>query len=149
MKGATVIAISHRPPLWAASAEREFLKRLNHCPIDVILIRPRIGKRGRILEAQAMREKIPKGAEIIALESDGESLNSSGFARLFNDWRNRGIPPVFLIGGADGLDDSLRQSAKRRLSLSHLTLPHSLARIVLIEQIYRADATLRGHPYPR
>jgi len=85
----------------------------------------------------------------VLLDPAGQELDSAGFARLVGQAEVQGKDLVFVVGGADGLPETWRGHADRLLSLSPLTLPHELARVVLAEQIYRALAFLRGHPYPR
>ncbi len=85
----------------------------------------------------------------VALDPAGARLDSAGFTAMVGRWEREGKDVVFLVGGADGLPREWTQNADLRLSLSPLTLPHELARVVLAEQIYRALTTLRGHPYPR
>ncbi len=85
------------------------------------------------------------GAVKILLDPAGDSHDSAGFARLLNDGRDL----VFVIGGADGLPPEWKPRADRLLTLSPMTMPHELARVVLAEQIYRALTMQRGHPYPR
>lgn len=89
------------------------------------------------------------GATRIALDPAGRLLDSAAFLTLIRQAEMEGRDLVFLLGGADGLPASWRASAHLLLSLTPLTLPHELARAILAEQIYRALATLRGHPYPR
>ena len=83
------------------------------------------------------------------LDPAGKALDSAAFARLFENAEMSGRDLVFLVGGADGLPPALRNSSATLLSLSPMTFPHELARAMLAEQIYRAFATLRNHPYPR
>jgi 23S rRNA (pseudouridine1915-N3)-methyltransferase len=98
----------------------------------------------------ALGRSLPKGATIVALDPDGDALTSTAFARKVEAWGRRGKGDVaFLIGGAEGIPGDLVRSADARLSLSKLTLPHRLARVVLLEQIYRAFTILRGEPYAR
>lgn len=98
----------------------------------------------------ALGRALPKGATIVALDPDGDALTSTAFARKVEAWGRRGKGDVaFVIGGAEGIPSELVRSADARLSLSKLTLPHRLARIVLLEQIYRAFTILRGEPYAR
>lgn len=97
-----------------------------------------------------LERAIPQDATIIALEVGGQSFGSEAFARRLEGWGSTGKGRVaFLIGGAEGLPSALSQRAHLRLSLSSLTLPHRLARIVLLEQLYRAMTILRGEPYAR
>jgi 23S rRNA (pseudouridine1915-N3)-methyltransferase len=88
-------------------------------------------------------------AKKILLDPAGRALDSARFADIFRDAEMLGHDLVFVIGGHDGLPPDWRGRADLLLSLSALTMPHELARAVLAEQIYRAFATLRGHPYPR
>ena len=88
-------------------------------------------------------------ARKITLDPAGELLDSPGFIALVEHAEARGQDLVFLIGGADGLPPGWAKRADLRISLSPMTFPHELARVMLAEQIYRAFTTLRGHPYPR
>jgi len=90
-----------------------------------------------------------RAATKIALDPEGRTLSSAGFAKLVREAELSARELVFLVGGADGLPREWREGADMLLSLSAMTLPHGLARVVIAEQIYRAFATLRGHPYPR
>jgi 23S rRNA (pseudouridine1915-N3)-methyltransferase len=84
-------------------------------------------------------------ASRILLDPAGRACDSAAFTRLFEEGRDL----VFVVGGADGLPEDWRGRADKLVSLSLMTMPHELARVVLAEQIYRALTTLRGHPYPR
>jgi 23S rRNA (pseudouridine1915-N3)-methyltransferase len=88
-------------------------------------------------------------ARKIALDPSGRQFDSAKLAVLWADWEREGRDIVFAVGGHDGLPHAWRDSADLLLSLSKMTFPHELARAMLTEQIYRALATLRGHPYPR
>ena len=88
-------------------------------------------------------------ARKIFLDPAGKPLDSPAFAALVSDSEMRARDLVFLVGGHDGLPAGWAARADLLVSLSHLTFPHELARVMLAEQIYRALATLRGHPYPR
>lgn len=89
------------------------------------------------------------GARTVALEAGGRLLDSAQFTALLERAEREGRDLVFLVGGAEGLPAGWRDRAELALSLSPLTFPHELARLVLAEQLYRAFTTLRGHPYPR
>ena len=99
----------------------------------------------------AMRKmKIEPSATIVLLDAAGKQFTSQQFARWLGDLRDRGARGlVFLCGDAEGFPGELRASAKQKISLSTLTMPHEFARVVLAEQIYRAFAILAGHPYPK
>jgi 23S rRNA (pseudouridine1915-N3)-methyltransferase len=93
---------------------------------------------------------IPRESFVVALEVRGEALTSPGLAARLEEWSRRKKGPItFLIGGAEGIPPSVSAAADARLSLSSLTLPHRLARVVLFEQLYRAHTILRGEPYAR
>lgn len=99
-------------------------------------------------EAERLTGRIAPGTELVALTREGRSWSSTELARYLEDLAVRSHPgPSFLIGGAFGLDGSLVARASRRLSLSSFTLPHELARLVLVEQLYRAGTIIRGEPY--
>jgi 23S rRNA (pseudouridine1915-N3)-methyltransferase len=101
-------------------------------------------------EAEAVLAKIPPSLRMISLERTGRTLGSEAFAKLLAKHRDGGTQGLaFLIGGADGLGGEALARSDEVLSLSAMTLPHGLARIVLAEQIYRAMTILSGHPYHR
>lgn len=101
-------------------------------------------------EAEKLLAAVPQGARIVALDERGISLGSVDLARRLGGWEDDGVPATaFLIGGADGHDDSLRAKADMVLALGTLTWPHMLVRAMIAEQIYRARTILDGHPYHR
>jgi 23S rRNA (pseudouridine1915-N3)-methyltransferase len=101
-------------------------------------------------EADLLAASLPKSATVVALDARGHSLTSEAFAARIAKWRDAGIADLaFVIGGADGLDRSIIQSAALVLSLGAMTWPHLLARAMLAEQIYRAATIFQGHPYHR
>ncbi len=101
-------------------------------------------------EAALLSRAIPKGALVAILDERGKVITSPDFARTIAHWRDDGTSDVaFLIGGADGLAKSLRQSADFRLSFGAMVWPHMLARVMLCEQLYRAASILSGSPYHR
>ncbi len=103
-------------------------------------------------EAELLLAALPKSAALkaVALDERGKALDSAAFARCLGAWRDQGAGTVaFLIGGAEGIGDEVRQRADLVLSLGPMTWPHLLARALLAEQLYRAQAILSGHPYHR
>jgi 23S rRNA (pseudouridine1915-N3)-methyltransferase len=100
-------------------------------------------------EAELLLDAVPKGATIVALDRRGETLSSAGFARRLALWREAGSDLAFVIGGAEGLAETILERAQLTLSLGAMTWPHLLARSMLLEQIYRAQQILAGHPYHR
>ena len=105
---------------------------------------------GMAAEGALLHRAIPKGATVCALDERGKVMTSPEFATTIANWRDQGAGTVvFLIGGADGLDKSLRDQAQTRLSFGKMVWPHMLARVMLAEQLYRASTILAGGPYHR
>ncbi|HZH26587.1 MAG TPA: 23S rRNA (pseudouridine(1915)-N(3))-methyltransferase RlmH [Azospirillaceae bacterium] len=104
----------------------------------------------RRLEGDLLLSAIPKGAKVVALDETGTHLTSEGFAARLRAWQDASVADVaFLIGGADGHDPAVRRRADLVLSLGTMTWPHLLVRALLVEQIYRAQQIIAGHPYHR
>ena len=101
-------------------------------------------------EAEKLLAAVPPGARIVALDERGKALSSQELAKTLGAWEDDGVPAcAFLIGGADGHDETLRARADLVLALGALTWPHMLVRAMIAEQIYRARTILDGHPYHR
>jgi 23S rRNA (pseudouridine1915-N3)-methyltransferase len=98
-------------------------------------------------EAARLSEKVPERAQMVACELGGKSLSSEQFAELLQTAREQDRDLAFLIGGAFGLSPGVAKKSTMRLSLAPWTLPHEIARLVLVEQIYRAGTIVRGEPY--
>ena len=131
-----LVAVANRLPAWAEAARDQYLGRLPRgYELNLVLLKP--------AAAGKLREKIPKGVRVVALDERGKDLGTRQFAALLAE------PTAFVIGGADGLDPAMKKEASLLLRLSALTLPHALAQVVLCEQIYRAATLLTGHPYHR
>jgi 23S rRNA (pseudouridine1915-N3)-methyltransferase len=107
-------------------------------------------ERRRTEESIAIANIIPERAIVAILDERGDNLDSAALAALLRKWREDDRPAAcFVIGGADGLAQSLRDQAKIRLAFGAATWPHQLVRIMLLEQLYRAGTILAGHPYHR
>jgi 23S rRNA (pseudouridine1915-N3)-methyltransferase len=121
--------------------------------IEIVEIREsRAGdaERRRTEESIAIANVIPDRAMIAMLDERGDNLDSAALAGLLRKWREEDRPAAcFIIGGADGLAQSLRQRANLKLAFGAATWPHQLVRIMLLEQLYRAGTILAGHPYHR
>lgn len=102
-----------------------------------------------LIEAGRLRAALPHGARLVALDEHGMEFTTLQFAAKLRAWLDSGMPSAFLIGGADGLDATLKRDCEVRIRLSSLTLPHALARVIFAEQLYRAASLLTGHPYHR
>jgi 23S rRNA (pseudouridine1915-N3)-methyltransferase len=128
-----VVAVSAKLPGWAEEACAEYLKRMPRgYEVERILTKP-----------ERLRAMLPKNSRLIALDEHGEDLTTQRFASLLK------AQTTFVIGGPDGLDESVKKDAALVLRVSSLTLPHALAQVILLEQIYRAATILTGHPYHR
>lgn len=145
---------------WRAGPQQslfdDYARRLGGGPLgplqlkEVELRKPLPPEAQKAREAELLLAARPAGARLIALDETGRSLDSRSFAGLLGRWRDEGVRETALaIGGADGLDAGLRQRADLCLSLGALTWPHMLVRVLLAEQLFRADAILQGHPYHR
>jgi 23S rRNA (pseudouridine1915-N3)-methyltransferase len=121
----------------------DYLKRINRsCPIEETEIRD---------GATALKKlDADRAATVVLLDAAGKSLDSKALAKWLGELRDRGTRElIFLCGDADGFPDSLRQRARHKISLSPMTFSHELARVMLVEQLYRAFAILSGSPYPK
>jgi 23S rRNA (pseudouridine1915-N3)-methyltransferase len=118
--------------------------------VEIRESRARDAERRRIEESIAIANVVPERAIVAILDARGANLDSAAFAALLRAWRAEDRPAAcFIIGGADGLADSLRARAKLTLAFGAATWPHQLVRIMLLEQLYRASTILAGHPYHR
>ena len=101
-------------------------------------------------EAAAISAATPPKSILVALDERGDSIDSQGFARHLARWRDDQVAnTIFIIGGADGLSPELRRMAGLRMAFGSATWPHQMARVMLLEQVYRAATILAGHPYHR
>ncbi len=152
----TLVAVGTRMPSWVNEAFREYAKRMPaKTALELVEIKPEARTSGKtatqMLAAEAVRIRaaLPKGARVIALDERGKDMSTCGLAVQLEAWMQEKGPLAFLIGGADGLDATVKKSAVMQLRLSSLTLPHGLARVLLAEQLYRATSIIGGHPYHR
>jgi 23S rRNA (pseudouridine1915-N3)-methyltransferase len=129
----------------------EAYRRRMHWPIAIREVeerRPLAPAERQRREADLLRAALPEGATVIALDEGGTQLNSRQFAERIGAWQDKGLRDLaFVIGGADGLDPSLRTEADLKIAFGTMTWPHMLVRAMLMEQIYRAQQILAGHPY--
>jgi len=149
---AVIVAVGR----WRAGPERalydDYARRLREAPelIEVEDKRKSDVATRVAREAELLRARIPAGAVTIALDGSGRSLSSEDLATRMRTWRESAVPAVaFIIGGADGLARDIVTGADLALSLGAMTWPHMLVRVMLAEQIYRAEAINAGHPYHR
>ena len=155
-----LICIGRRMPAWVETGYQEYAKRLPpECTLKLIEVEPmRRGKTGnrpgeaelaREDEAQRLLKAIPKGAAVVALDGRGQGWTTPDLAVQLKDWLGGGRDQALLVGGPDGLAPCCLARADQCWSLSRLTFPHPLVRVILAEQVYRAWTLLNGHPYHR
>lgn len=151
-----LVAVGEKPPAWVRDGYADYAKRLPH-PFrpDLIEVAPGTRGKGRDL-ARAIADEggrvlaaLPKSCLAIALDERGKPWSSADLARELAAWQQSGQDVALLLGGPDGHAPDVARRAQRQWSLSPLTLPHMLVRLVVIEQLYRAWTMLQGHPYHR
>ena len=151
-----MLAAGTRLPRWVDEAYADYAGRFGHdCRLDLTEIE--LGRRGKGLPTEAatreegrrMLAAVDPGDFVVTLEVTGKRLTTEQLAQWFEKRRADGRDVAFLIGGPDGLAGECLARADERLSLSDLTLPHGLARVLLVEQLYRVLTLSRGHPYHR
>ena len=149
-----IVAVGQRVPDWAQMAWDDYAKRFPpeiRIELKAVKTEPRGSKTLETLyaaERARIEAAIPRGARVVALDERGEGLGTQALARRLTLWQEQG-DVALLIGGPDGLDPALREAAHERIRLSDLTLPHAFARVLLIEQLYRAWSVNAKHPYHR
>ena len=150
-----IVAVGQRVPDWAQTAWDDYAKRFPHelkVELKAVKTEPRGSKTLETLyaaERARIEAAIPKGTRIVALDERGTTVTTMALAGKLKDWQLGGGDVALVIGGPDGLDPAFRQAAHERIRLSDLTLPHAFARVLLIEQLYRAWSVNANHPYPR
>lgn len=151
-----LIAVGTRMPDWVATGYREYARRLpRECDLQLIEIPPggrhksRTVQQARAEEGRRMLAAIPRDCEVIALDETGRSWSTVELAGQLGDWLTSGRDLALLVGGPDGLDPACLQRADKCWSLSALTFPHALVRVLVAEQLYRAWTLHQGHPYHR
>lgn len=151
-----LIAVGKHMPGWVETAYHEYAKRLpSECSLRLIEItagrRTRNSDTAKLMrqEGELMLAAIPKGNRVIALDALGHSWDTPKLSHQLKTWLGCGQDISLLVGGPDGLSDNCLHAAEIKWSLSPLTLPHPLVRIIVAEQLYRAWSILKGHPYHR
>jgi 23S rRNA (pseudouridine1915-N3)-methyltransferase len=151
-----VVAVGQRQPAWAREAFDDFAKRMSaQSRLQLIEVKAEPRDSGKTPaqmmanEAQRLRAALPRGGWVVALDEQGRRQTTAQLADRMQSWRRLGRDVAFLVGGPDGLHADLKTDADDTLRLSDLTLPHTLARVVLAEALYRAWSLGTGHPYHR
>lgn len=151
-----LVAIGEKAPGWVREGYAEYAKRLPK-PYAPDLVELPLGARSKsrdparaiVEEGAAVLGAVPKGAHVVALDERGHGWSSVELSRELARWSRDGDDVALVIGGPDGHAPGVLARANRRWSVSPLTLPHMLVRLVVIEQLYRAWTLLAGHPYHR
>lgn len=151
-----VAAVSQRPPEWIQAGWAEYAKRMpRELALELLEIKPEprtLGKPAELmmsLEAARIEAKLPADCRRIVLDERGDAPTTRQLADRLEKWMAGGKDVAFVIGGPDGLDARIKESANETLRLSSLTLPHALVRVILAEALYRAFSVIKGHPYHR
>lgn len=150
-----IVAVGLRVPDWAQTAWDDYAKRFPpeiKVELKAVKTEPRGSKTLETLyaaERSRIEAAIPKGCRVVALDEHGTSLTTSALATRLKNWQLESDDVALVIGGPDGLDPQFKQAAHERIRLSDMTLPHAFARVLLIEQLYRAWSINAGHPYHR
>ncbi|WP_064572995.1 23S rRNA (pseudouridine(1915)-N(3))-methyltransferase RlmH [Cupriavidus gilardii] len=151
-----IVAVGHKMPAWIEAGFAEYAKRM---PPELRIVLREIKPEARTAsnnaatvmqrEAARIETALPRQCRIVALDERGRDLTTMQLADQLTGWQREGGDVAFLIGGADGLDPSLKARAQTLLRLSSLTLPHGMVRVLLAEQLYRAWTVTQNHPYHR
>ena len=151
-----IVSVGHKMPDWITAGFNEYTKRMpREAQISLLEIKPEPRTTGKttaqIMEAEAQRilAALPQNCLRIALDERGIQPTTRQLAAQMQDWMREGCDVAFIIGGADGLHESVKQAAQQLLALSALTLPHAFVRVLLAEQLYRAYSLMHNHPYHR
>jgi 23S rRNA (pseudouridine1915-N3)-methyltransferase len=150
-----IIAVGHKMPAWVEQGCAEYLKRMpRETTVEVVELKPdkRAAGKGseQVRETEAQRILEAAGRDyLIALDERGQEPTTLQLAERMQQWLTDGRDVALVIGGADGLHDKVKDVAHWQWSLSRLTLPHGMVRVVLAEQLYRTWSVLQNHPYHR
>lgn len=151
-----LLAVGTRMPDWVERGFAEYAGRLpRECRLELVEIAPAPRGRNdspevsRRVEAERIDSRLRPGDHVVALDVAGRALSTEQLAGILEQWMAAGRDVALLVGGPDGLHDACVGRAAQRWSLSPLTLPHPLVRVIVAEQLYRASSILRGHPYHR
>ena len=143
-------------PSWITEGFNEYTKRMpREAKIELLEVKPEPRTTGKsvtqILEAEAQRIRaaLPQDVLRIVLDERGQHWSTKQLSQQMQVWMGGGRDVAFIIGGADGLHESIRTGANQLLALSAMVLPHGMVRVLLAEQLYRAHSLLHNHPYHR
>jgi len=151
-----IVSVGHKMPDWITKGYNEYAKRMpREAKIELLEIRPEPRSTGKsseqiiAAEAQRILAVLPQDCLRIAMDERGKEPTTRQLAEQMQQWMREGGNVAFIIGGADGLDSSIKQATHHMMALSALTLPHAMVRVLLAEQLYRAHSMMHNHPYHR
>lgn len=151
-----IVSVGHKMSDWISTGFNEYSKRMpREAQIVLLEVKPEPRTTGKttaqIMEAEAQRilAALPPYCLRIALDEHGAQPTTKQLSVQMQQWMRAGQDVAFIIGGADGLHESIKHNAQQLLALSALTLPHAFVRVLLAEQLYRAQSLLHNHPYHR
>jgi len=148
-----IISVGNSPPKWAKDVLIKYISRFDgNFKIELIEIKP--NKNPKSIEYKKLQEakkilKYINNSFVVSLDENGSPCSSKKLSKKLSNWMQNFSKVTFIIGGADGLDKTITNNSNWVWSLSRLTLPHNLVKIILIEQLYRASTILNNHPYHR
>jgi 23S rRNA (pseudouridine1915-N3)-methyltransferase len=152
----SLISASNRQPEWVDAGADDYAKRLRgRCTLEIKTVplarRTHSSPAERAIadEGERLLALLPAAAHVVALLENGKAWSTKDLAAKLETWMQRGAPVAFIVGGPDGLSPACVARANERWSLSNLTLPHGLVRVVVAEALYRAWSLLENHPYHR
>jgi 23S rRNA (pseudouridine1915-N3)-methyltransferase len=151
-----IVSVGHKMPDWITHGFNEYAKRMpREAKIELLEIKPESRTSGKtteqimLAEAQRIMHALPASSLKIALDERGATPTTKQLAAQMQDWMRAGRDVAFIVGGADGLHETVKQTAQHLMALSVLTLPHAFVRVLLAEQLYRAHSLMHNHPYHR
>ena len=151
-----IIAVGQKMPGWVTEAWNDYAKRIKG-DVQLSLTELPMQKRGKNVnveqlsekEGKAILEAVQSSERIVALDVLGKAISTEDLAQNLTNWQMDGRNVAIIIGGPDGLSPAVLQAADQKISLSKMTLPHPMVRVLLVEQLYRAWSINQGHPYHR
>lgn len=151
-----LIAVGKRMPAWIESGFKEYAKRLpKNFNFKLIEINPAIRGKNNSTDNYKQKEEeninaaLAKDSIMIIFDEHGKSINSTSLAKKLQSWNDEQQHISLIIGGPDGLSDAIKKKAQQSWSLSEMTLPHGLVRVMVVEQLYRTWSITQNHPYHR
>ena len=152
-----LLALGEKMPDWVQEGVDEYQKRLIGSAVQLQVIELPIAKRTKtgsidvwlLQEAKMVLSKLTEQDLLVILDVQSKLISTEELAQKMGNWQQKTPNIAILIGGPDGIDESIKRLAKEKISLSKMTFPHQIVRIIFVEQIYRAWTILQGHPYHR